>query len=146
MTTFKPSDRVLGELLTHAQAIAVVGHSEKPQRTSYKIAQFLRQQGYRVYPVNPTVTEIDGQPSYASLSEVPESIDIVNIFRRSENLPEIVDEAIAVGAKSVWAQLGISDKTSAAKATEAGLTVVMDACISVEYLRLGIAENQAKNS
>ncbi|HCF27146.1 MAG TPA: CoA-binding protein [Cyanobacteria bacterium UBA11049] len=136
MPNLKQDDNAMRDVLTNAKVIAVVGHSDKPERTSYQIAQFLRRVGYTVYPVNPMVSEIDGQPSYPSLKDVPEPVDIVNVFRRSEYLPEIVDEAIAVNAKAVWAQLGVSDEPSAQKALDAGLNVVMDACIKVEYLRL----------
>jgi hypothetical protein len=135
MPNLKQDDNAMRDMLTNAKVIAVVGHSDKPERTSYQIAQFLRGVGYTVYPVNPMVSEIDGQPSYPSLKDVPEPVDIVNVFRRSEYLPEIVDEAIAVNAKAVWAQLGVSDEPSAQKALDAGLNVVMNACIKVEYLR-----------
>ncbi|MGK7914538.1 MAG: CoA-binding protein [Prochloraceae cyanobacterium] len=90
MPNLKEDDRAMREVVVHALVIAVGGHSDKLNRTSYQIAQFLRQAGYSVYPVNPTVKEIDGQPSYASLKEVPVPLDIVNVFRRSEYLPEIV--------------------------------------------------------
>ncbi|MUG91788.1 CoA-binding protein [Scytonema sp. UIC 10036] len=133
----KPNDSAIRDVLTSAKVIAVVGHSDKPNRTSYQIAQFLRKVGYIVYPVNPQVQEIDGQPSYPSLKEVPSHIDIVNVFRRSEYLSEIVTEAIAINANTIWAQLGISDEAAAQKALDAGMNVVMDACIKVEYLRLG---------
>ncbi len=139
MPNLKEDDNAMRDVLTNSKVIAVVGHSDKPDRTSYRIAQFLRQIGYKVYPVNPMVSEIDGQPSYASLKQLPEAADIVNIFRRSEYLPEIVDEAIAVNAKTVWAQLGVYDDPSAQKALEAGLNVVMNACIKVEYMRLRVA-------
>ncbi|MEC4812659.1 MAG: CoA-binding protein [Scytonema sp. PMC 1069.18] len=133
----KPSDSAIQDILTTTKVIAVVGHSDKPNRTSYQIAQFLRKVGYTVYPVNPQVQEIDGQPSYPSLKEVPSHIDIVNVFRRSDYLSEIVAEAIAINAKTIWAQLGVSDEAAAQKALDAGMNVVMDACIKVEYLRLG---------
>ncbi len=136
MPNLKQDDNAMRDMLTNAKVIAVVGHSDKPERTSYQIAQVLRGVGYTVYPVNPMVSEIDGQPSYPSLKDVPEPVDIVNVFRRSEYLPEIVDEAIAVNAKAVWAQLGVSDEPSAQKALDAGLNVVMNACIKVEYVRL----------
>lgn len=126
----------LKQILTDSQVIAVVGHSDKPDRTSYQIAQFLRRNGYKVYPVNPTVKEIDGETAYASLADIPEAIDIVNVFRRSEHLESVVDEAIAVGAKTVWAQLGVIDEEAARKAQAAGLSMVMDRCIKVEYNRL----------
>lgn len=134
----QPDDRTLREILTQAHVIAVVGHSNKPDRTSYRIANFLRAAGYTVYAVNPTVKEIDGQPCYATLKDVPQPIDIVNVFRRSEFLSDVVDEAIAVAAKTVWAQLGIKDRNAALKAQQAGLTLIMDACIKVEHLRLQV--------
>jgi hypothetical protein len=136
MPNLKEDDNVMRDVLTNAKVIAVVGHSDKPERTSYRIAQFLQEIGYNVYPVNPLVNEIDGQPSYSSLKDVPEPVDIVNVFRRSEYLSAIVDEAIAVNARTVWAQLGVYDQQSAQKALDAGLNIVMDACIKVEYLRL----------
>jgi predicted CoA-binding protein len=126
----------LRQLLTDARVIAVVGHSDQPHRTSYQIASYLRRMGYKVYPVNPTVTEINGEPSYATLADVPEPIDIVNVFRRSEYLSGVVNDAIAVGAKAVWAQLGVYDDGAAQKAEAAGLPIVMDACIKVEHARL----------
>lgn len=138
MPNLKQDDNALCKVLTQAKTIAVVGHSDKPQRTSYQIAQFLRQVGYTVYPVNPLVKEIDGKPSYAALQELPEPVDVVNVFRRCEYLPEIVDEAIFINVKTVWAQLGIWHQPSAQKALDAGLNVVMDACIKIEYLRLGV--------
>ncbi|MDZ8056247.1 MAG: CoA-binding protein [Aulosira sp. ZfuVER01] len=144
MPNLKDDNKALREVLTHAKAIAVVGHSDRPNRTSYQIAQFLRQVGYNVYPVNPVVKEIDGQPCYPSLREVPGSVDIVNIFRRSEYLPEIIEAAIAINAKTVWAQLGISDQASAQKALDAGLNVIMDACIKIEYLRLDVGTTRGE--
>ncbi|URD51275.1 CoA-binding protein [Chroococcidiopsis sp. CCNUC1] len=132
------NDNVLQEILTTSKVIAVVGHSDKPERTSYQIAQFLRQVGYTIIPVNPSVSEIDGQRSYASLQDIPEPVDIVNVFRRREYVPEIVEETIAIRAKTIWTQLGIYDAPSAQKASSAGLNVVMNACIKIEYYRLGI--------
>lgn len=124
------------EVLKRSKVIAVVGHSDKPHRTSYRIAQYLREAGYKVYPVNPTVDEIDGEKSYASLTDVPESIDIVNVFRRSEHLDGVVEEAIAVNAKSVWAQLGVIDEQAAQRANDAAMPIVMDTCIKVAHTRL----------
>ncbi|WP_341525967.1 CoA-binding protein [Nostoc sp. UHCC 0302] len=138
MPNLKEDDNALREVLSQAKTIAVVGHSDKRKRTSYQIAQFLRHVGYTVYPVNPLVKEIDGQPSYLSLKELPEPVDIVNVFRRSEYLSEIVDEAISIKAKTVWAQLGIWDEAAAQKALDARLNVVMDACIKIEYQRLRV--------
>lgn len=130
------NDAAKRDLLAKARVIAVVGHSDKPDRDSYRIGQYLRQAGYTVYPVNPAVTEIDGRPSYPTLADVPEPIDIVNVFRRSEHLPEIVDAAVAVGAKAIWAQAGVKHDEAARKAADAGLDVVMDTCIQVEYALL----------
>lgn len=130
------NDAAVHDLLKSAKVIAVVGHSDKPHRTSYQIAQFLRGVGYKVYPVNPEVSQIDGQPCYASLADIPEPIDIVDVFRRSEFLPGVVDDAIAAGAKSVWGQLGVEHSKAIAKAEAANIPLVMDACIKVEYLRL----------
>lgn len=121
--------------LAEAKVIAVVGHSDNPARTSYQIAGFLRDVGYTVYAVNPTIDEIDGEPVYASLADVPEPIDIVDVFRRSEFLSSVVDDAIAAGAKVVWAQLGVADPAAAAKGEAAGVAVIMNNCIKVTYLR-----------
>ena len=132
------TDPALRELLANARTIAVVGHSDNPMRTSYRIAQFLRQAGYAVYPVNPTVAQIDGQPSYPSLAAVPQPIDLVNVFRRSEHLPGVVEEAIAVKAGAVWAQLGVYADSAAQIARAAGIPLVMDRCIKVEFQRLGV--------
>lgn len=136
MANLNQDDKAMRDVLTNAKVIAVVGHSDQPHRTSYQIAQYLRRAGYTVYPVNPTVSSIDGQQSYASLADVPEPIDIVNVFRRSEYLHDIVDDAIRVGAKAIWAQLGVVDEAARQKALAAGLDVAMDVCIKVEHLRL----------
>lgn len=127
----KPKD--LQKLLEQARVIAVVGHSDKPYRTSYDIGHYLRKVGYKVYAVNPTVKEVNGERAYASLADIPEPIDIVNVFRRSEYLPGVVEDAIAVGAKAVWAQLGVEDEAAAQKAEAAGLHMVMDRCIKVDH-------------
>ena len=123
----------LEALLKNAKVIAVVGYSDKPYRTSYSIGAYLRDVGYTVYPVNPTVEAVDGLRSYATLAEVPEPIDIVNVFRRAEYLEEVVEQAIAVKAKAVWAQLGVVDYAAARRAEEAGLQMVMDRCIKVDH-------------
>lgn len=126
----------LQKILEDARVIAVVGHSDKPFRTSYQIAQYLRNAGYTVYPVNPMVEEIDGEKSYSSLAEVPEKIDIVDVFRRSEHLQGVVDKAVEVGAKAVWAQLGVYDNEAASKASQEGMDMVMDRCIKIDHGRL----------
>ena len=123
-------------LLERARVIAVVGHSADPSRTSYRIAAYLRRAGYTVYPVNPTVETIDGQPCYPTLAAVPAPIDIVDVFRRSEYLPGVVEDAIAVGAKAVWAQLGVTHPDARQLADAADLPLVMDLCIKVEHQRL----------
>lgn len=122
-------------ILASAKVIAVVGYSDNPSRTSYQIGQFLKDVGYTVYAVNPTIDEIDGETVYATLADVPEPIDIVDVFRRSEYLTSVVDEAIAIGAKAVWAQLGVHDAVAAQKGEENGVAVIMNNCIKVTYLR-----------
>ncbi len=122
-------------ILAAAKVIALVGYSDDPSRTSYQIGSFLKDVGYTVYPVNPMVATIDGETCYPSLAEVPEPVDIVNVFRRSQFLSGVVDEAIAIGAKVVWAQLGVVDAEAAAKGEAAGIPVIMDTCIKVSYLR-----------
>ena len=137
MTTLT-QDPEIKDLLSQSKVVAVVGHSDKPHRTSYRIAQYLRDVGYKVYPVNPVVDRIDGEKSYASLAEVPEPIDIVDVFRRSEHLDQIVAAAVDVGAKSVWTQLGVVDPTAEARANRDGMPIVIDRCIKVEHHRLGL--------
>lgn len=134
-----PSDETLRQLLTNARTVAVVGHSDRPDRVSYRIAQYLRQVGYHVFPVNPAVSTIDGERCYASLADLPESVDIVNVFRRSEFLPAVIEEAIQANTKAVWAQLGISHPDATARSEAAGIPLVMDACIKIEHHRLAIA-------
>jgi len=131
-----PSDEKMRKMLEDAHVIAVVGHSDKPYRTSYQIADYLRSAGYKVYPVNPTVDRINGEKSFANLEEIPEQIDIVDIFRRSIYLSGVVQDSIAVNAKAVWSQLGVIDIDAAKSAEEAGLDMVMDLCIKVEHRRL----------
>ena len=130
------NDTALRNLLTAAHVIAVVGHSDRPYRTSYQIAAYLRKAGYKVYPVNPEITNVDGEPCYPSLADVPEPIDIVNVFRRSEFLADVVEQAAKVQAKAIWAQLGVHSDAAATAAEVAHLPLVMDACIKVEHRRL----------
>jgi predicted CoA-binding protein len=128
--------QAIRDLLEDARVIAVVGHSDRPERESYRIGLYLRRAGYRVYAVNPTLTAVLGEPVYPDLASVPEPIDIVDVFRRSEHVPGIVDDAIAVGAKAIWLQLGIAHAQAVQRAVAAGLTVVTDRCIMVEHQRL----------
>jgi hypothetical protein len=126
----------IAELLRSAKTIAVVGLSDNPFRPSYDVSAYMQRQGYRIIPVNPQVKEVLGEKAYASLSEVPEKIDIVNIFRRSEFVPEVVDEAIALKVPAIWMQEGVIHDASAAKARAAGIFVVMDRCILKEHAEL----------
>jgi uncharacterized protein len=118
---------------------AVVGCSPDPSRDSHRIAALLMREGYRVIPVNPSVESILGERCYASVAEVPEPIEVVDIFRRSELAGAHVDEAIAIGAKAVWMQLGVVDEAAAERARAAGLRVVMDRCPAIELRRLAAA-------
>jgi predicted CoA-binding protein len=124
------------ELMRDAKTIAVVGVSSNPTRPSNDIARYLIDAGYTVYLVNPTETEIFGRTCYPSVRDLPEPVDIVDIFRRPGDVPPVVDDAIAAGAKTVWMQLGIINEDAAAKARAAGLDVVMDLCTKVEHRRL----------
>ena len=123
----------LKKILQSAKTIAVVGLSSNPEKDSYGIAEYLQDQGYRIIPVNPTAAEILGQKSYPDLVSIPEPVDVVDIFRPREDVPAIVDQAIQVGAKAVWMQVGIVHEEAARKAQAAGLDVVMDACMRVAH-------------
>jgi predicted CoA-binding protein len=125
------------DILLGARSVAVVGLSDKPDRPSYAVAAYLKAHGYRIIPVNPGVREVLGEKAYARLQDVPEPIDVVDVFRRPEHVPEVVDAAIAVGAKAVWMQDGIVHEAAAAKARAAGLRVVMDRCMLRDHRRLG---------
>lgn len=117
------------EILKSAKTIAVVGLSSRRFRPSYGVSEYMQDAGYRIIPVNPRETEVLGEKAYARLEDIPEPVDIVNIFRRSEFVPEIVDAAIQIGAKSIWMQEGVIHEEAAAKAEAAGLRVIMDHCI-----------------
>ena len=123
-------------LLNSARRIAVVGLSPRPDRPSYGVAQYLKAAGYRIIPVNPNATEVLGERAFASLDDFPGSVDIVEIFRKPEDVPPVVEAAIRKGAKAVWMQTGIVHNAAAATARAAGLTVVMDRCMMVEHRRL----------
>ena len=127
------------QLLSEAHTIAVVGLSDKPDRDIHHVAAYLQQHGYRIIPVNPAVASVLGERSYARLEDVAEKIDIVDIFRKPEAVPAIVESAIAVGAKAIWMQLGIAHNAAADQARAAGLAVVMNKCILIEHRRLGVA-------
>ena len=127
----------IGELLKRAKTIAVVGLSSSPLRPSHGVAAYLQQQGYRIIPVNPVIESTLGEKSYPSLREVPEKIDIVDVFRRPEFVPEIVDQAIELKLPAVWLQEGVIHEAAAEKARQAGVFVVMDRCILKEHRRRG---------
>lgn len=129
-------DALAAALLKQANTVAVVGISDKEERDSHKVAKYLKTHGYKVIPVNPKLKEVLGEPCYPDLKSVPEHIDVVDIFRSIDAIPAIVDEAIAVGADSVWMQLGLIHHEAAEKARKAGLAVVMNKCMKIEHSRL----------
>ena len=135
-------------ILNHCHTIAVVGLSPKPNRASFDVSRYMQAAGYRIIPVNPNATEVLGEKAYATLREAAqhETIDLVNCFRNSEDIPPLVDEAIAIGAKGVWMQLGITHADAAAKAQAAGMLVVQDHCIKIDHRvmrSLGLVQSQA---
>lgn len=129
-------DLAIRQLLKEARTIAVVGASEKTWRDSHRIASFLIQKGYEVYPVNPRYQTVLGLKCYPDLAALPEPADIVDVFRRSEAVPEVVDAAVATNAKALWLQLGVIHEAAAQKAEQSGILVVMDRCILVDHQRL----------
>jgi predicted CoA-binding protein len=131
-----PSDAELKKILQKVRSVAVVGLSPNPERDSHKVAAYLKEQGYRIIPVNPTVPEILGEKSYPDLAAVPGPMDVVDVFRRSEAVPEIAGQAVQKKAKILWLQRGVRHEKAAAQAREAGLTVVQDTCIKVNHQRL----------
>jgi predicted CoA-binding protein len=129
-------DQVMRDILLSTKTIASVGLSSNMEKESYWIASYLKDQGYHVIPVNPTADEILGEKAYPDLESVPEKIDVVQVFRKPEDVPPVVESAIKVGAKVVWMQEGIVNEEAAQKAREAGLQVVMDACMRATHRRL----------
>ena len=146
MAHSNPSDQELKELLTNATTIAIVGASSNPDKTSYGIMQKLLNAGYTVIPINPKESEILGQRSYPSLIDVPEPVDIVDVFRRGEDTPAIADDAVRVGAKALWLQTGIANEDAAARAKAGGLLVVMDTCIAATHTLLRVPAKQVHRS
>jgi predicted CoA-binding protein len=130
------SSQAIRRILDECKTIAVVGLSSNPMRPSNNVSDFMQRNGYRIIPVNPNEREVLGERAYPTLSDVPEKIDLVDIFRRSAEAGAVVDEAIRVGAKAVWLQEGVVDAAAARRAHEAGLLVVMDRCILKEHLRM----------
>jgi hypothetical protein len=129
------SEERIAELLKSAKTIAVVGLTDDPMRPSYGVSRYMQRHGYRIIPVNPHITESLGEKAYASLLDLQEPVDIVNIFRRSEAVPQIVDQAIALKMLAIWMQEGVVHEAAAEKARQAGLFVVMDKCILKEHAR-----------
>ena len=144
MAYSNPSDQELKQLLTDAKTIAMIGASSNPEKASYGIMRKLQHAGYRVIPVNPKETDILGERSYASLLDVPERIDIVDVFRRSEDIPPIAGDAVTIGAKALWLQTGISNEEAASRAMAGGLTVVMDTCIGATHALLGVPKKKSR--
>lgn len=130
------NDQTMKDILLSTKTIASVGLSSNPGKESYGIVQYLKNQGYRIIPVNPTADEILGEKSYPDLESVPEKIDVVQVFRKPEDVPPVVDSAIKAGAKVVWMQEGVVNEEAAQTARKAGLQVVMDACMRATHQRL----------
>jgi predicted CoA-binding protein len=135
------NEQDIADLLTHTRTIALVGASDRPDRPSYRVMKFLQDHGYRVFPVNPQITgeHVHGEYVWRELAQIEEPIDLVDIFRRPIAAGEAVDEAIAVGAKAVWMQLGVINEEAAARAEAAGLKVVMDRCPAIDIPRFNVA-------
>lgn len=144
MAHVNPSDEELRVLLESAGNIAMVGASSKPDRPSNSIMRLLLDAGFRVIPVSPGETEVHGEKAYPSLAAIPEPIDIVDVFRRSDATPPIADDAVRIGARALWLQAGIHNEDAAARARAGGLTVVMDMCIGETTLRLGVTQNRRR--
>lgn len=132
MAYVQPSREEIKKILEQSTTVAVVGLSDDPSKTSHMVSEAMQKKGYKIIPVNPNATSILGETSYASLKDVPVPIDIVNVFRRPEHTPPIAEEAVTVGAKVLWLQLGILNEEAATIASDGGLQVIMDRCIKVE--------------
>jgi len=129
------SSDAVAQILRGVKTIAVVGLSSNPMRPSYGVAEYLKTAGYRIIPVNPNETEVLGERAYARLEDIPEQVDVVDVFRRAEEVPAVAESAIRIGAKVLWMQLGIENGGAAERARAAGLVVVENACLLVEHKR-----------
>jgi uncharacterized protein len=136
MTKDNPDNASLKNILKDSRVIAVVGLSADSLKDSHRVAAYLKDHGYTIIPVNPSVEDVLGEKSYPDLKSIPQKVDVVDVFRRPEYLPEIADEAISIGAKVLWMQAGIKNENAAKKARDAGLTVVQDACMMERHARL----------
>jgi predicted CoA-binding protein len=123
------------EILQNNHNIAVVGLSDKPDRASYRVAEYMQDHGYRIIPVNPQLKTVLGETAYPDLLSIPDKVDIVNLFRRSDDVPPIVDEALQLKPYAVWLQLGIINQEAAEKCRAAGVSIIMDKCIKIEHCR-----------
>ncbi|HEY8352248.1 MAG TPA: CoA-binding protein [Sphingomonadales bacterium] len=134
------SDEYIADILRSVKVIAMVGASNNELRPSFGVRRFLQRKGYRVIPVNPGLAgkELDGETVYARLADIPEKVDMVDVFRRREDLPQVFDEAIEIGPSVIWTQLGLRDDEAAARAEAQGIKVVMDRCPAIEMPRLGL--------
>ena len=132
------------DILKQYRTIAVVGLSPKPARDSYRVAKFLKENGFHIIPVNPGQKEILGETCYASLIDIPEPVEIVDVFRRSEAIPEIAEQAMQIKARVFWMQLGIQHQEAAQKMMQSGIEVIMGQCIKVEYMRCGLSAGEAE--
>jgi predicted CoA-binding protein len=137
MTWSAPTNEEVRHLLQESKNVAIVGISNKADRASYQVAQWLQQNShFTLFFVNPVIDEVLGQKTYPSLADIPEKIDIVDVFRKAEDCPSVLEKAIEIGAKSIWLQLGISSDEVSEKGSAAGMQVVMDRCIKVDYANL----------
>jgi predicted CoA-binding protein len=130
-------DAVIDRILSEAKTIAVVGISDKPERPSHGVARYLQERGYRVIPVNPLLTEVMGEKAYKSLSDIPGKVDLVDVFRKSEEVPPIAEEAIRIGARFFWMQEGVISIAARERLEQAGIPVVMDLCMKKELAKRG---------
>lgn len=131
-----PDDYTLRKLLAKVSTIAVVGLSDKPHRASYRVARYMQEQGYRIIPINPRRKEVLGEKAYPDLASVPAPVDLVNVFRRSEDVPGVVEDALLLKPEAIWLQSGISHPEAAIRVKEKGLSMIMDCCLMVKHKQL----------